>query len=87
MTVSVIGLLRAAQSIFFLLLMVRMFASFMPNVSPSHPIMRFVYNTTEPILAPFRAILPTNNIGLDFSPLLALISINLVVDLLTRALY
>ncbi|NLH06858.1 MAG: YggT family protein [Chloroflexi bacterium] len=37
---------------------------------PYNPIVRFLYNATEPILAPIREALPATG-GIDFSPLVA----------------
>jgi YggT family protein len=42
---------------------------------PYNSIVRFLYSVTEPILAPFRRIIPVYNIGLDLSPVLALLFI------------
>ena len=42
---------------------------------PYNPIVRLLYNTTEPLLAPFRRLVPTYAIGLDISPIFALIFI------------
>ncbi|MCM8790800.1 MAG: YggT family protein [Candidatus Omnitrophica bacterium] len=45
------------------------------NPDPYNIIVHFLYRTTEPILAPFRRLLPAYTIGIDFSPILALIAI------------
>lgn len=42
---------------------------------PYNPIVQFLYKVTEPLLAPFRRIIPTYNMGLDISPIFALIFI------------
>ena len=42
---------------------------------PYNPIVRFLYTVTEPLLAPFRRILPIYTIGIDLSPVFALIFI------------
>lgn len=72
MLVTIINLVF---NIIYILILVRIIFSFV-RVSPYHPtwgpIMRFVYEVTEPILAPVRNILPPMG-GLDFSPLLVLI--------------
>ncbi|ADG82966.1 hypothetical protein Tfer_3235 [Thermincola ferriacetica] len=54
------------------LVIARIILSFLPmfmRIDHYHPIVRFIYETTEPLLAPFRKILPSTA-GLDFSPLL-----------------
>jgi len=42
---------------------------------PFNPIVQIINKTTEPILAPFRRLIPMYNIGLDLSPLIALLVI------------
>ena len=42
---------------------------------PYNPVVRFLYSATEPMLAPFRRIIPVYTTGLDFSPIFALIFI------------
>ena len=46
-----------------------------------HPIVPLVYQLTEPVLRPFRKVIPTIG-GLDLSPLFALIAIRFVMLLL-----
>ncbi|MFA6320766.1 MAG: YggT family protein [Candidatus Omnitrophota bacterium] len=45
------------------------------NPDPYNMIVQFLYKTTEPILAPFRRLVPSYSIGLDISPIFALIAI------------
>lgn len=40
---------------------------------PYNPIVQFIERSTEPILAPFRRLVPAWRIGLDLSPILALL--------------
>ena len=55
------------------------------RVSPYHPVMRFLIQITEPLLAPIRRNLPT--IGrFDFSPMVALLILWAVEILLQRML-
>lgn len=42
-----------------------------------HPVFRFIYEVTEPVLAPCRRILPPT-MNIDFSPLIAIIFLELV---------
>jgi len=49
------------------------------------PFMRVLQDITEPVLAPIRRILPPIG-GLDFSPILAMILIQVVSSLLIQAL-
>jgi len=45
------------------------------NPDPYNPIVRFLYRVTEPVLAPIRRLLPTRGMGIDFSPLIAILAI------------
>ena len=54
---------------------------------PYNPIVRFLYAATEPILAPFRRIIPIYNIGIDLSPIFALIFIWFLKMFLVRSLF
>jgi len=45
------------------------------NPDPYNALVRFLYGVTEPILAPFRRVIPAYSMGVDFSPILALIAI------------
>jgi YggT family protein len=45
------------------------------------PLVRFTYQATEPLLAPIRRLLPGMS-GLDFSPLILLLGLNLLRNLL-----
>ncbi|MGV3523028.1 MAG: YggT family protein [Candidatus Sericytochromatia bacterium] len=81
----VISVLESLRWIIWVLIFGRMIVSFLPQMDASHPIVRFLYTATEPILAPFRAILPTTRIGIDFSPMLALFVIDIVFRLLVQA--
>lgn len=53
--------------------------------------LRVVYNITEPILAPIRRLIPMGNIGIDFSPLIAIFALsiirNFVISLLRSMIY
>src|SRR5579862_3796640 len=56
------------------------------GISPYHPWVRTLRRITNPILEPFRRLVPPYKLGgFDISPLLAIIVINLVQDLLLRA--
>lgn len=82
---TVVTILYNIRYIIFILFIARMVISFLPNANESHPLVRFVYNVTEPIMAPFRAILPSTA-GIDFSPLLALFAIDVVIRVVSAAI-
>ena len=45
------------------------------NPDPYNPVVQFLYKTTDPLLAPFRRIVPAISAGVDFSPIFALLVI------------
>ena len=70
--------------ILWLAILVRVILSWFP-VDPSNPIIRIVWDVTEPILAPFRRVIP--RIGMfDLSPLAAFLVISILAQNLPRVL-
>jgi len=57
------------------------------NPDPHNPIVQFLYTTTEPLLAPFRRIIPAYTVGLDISPIFALIFVWFLKLFLVRTLF
>jgi YggT family protein len=45
------------------------------NPDPGNPIVRVIHRLTEPVLRPIRHRLPTYQIGLDLSPVIAILAI------------
>lgn len=66
------------------LILIRVIISFFPTLQTSR-ISNFIYQMTEPILAPCRAILDKLGLGMgmiDFSPIMALILLNILQRLI-----
>ena len=57
------------------------------NPDPSNVIVQFLYKVTEPLLAPFRRLIPAYTMGLDISPIFALIFIWFLKLFLVRTLF
>lgn len=55
------------------------------NIDPYSPLARAIYNLTEPLLAPVRNLLPPAG-GLDFSPIIALVLVQVVGQILVTML-
>jgi YggT family protein len=49
-----------------------------------NPLLRFLYDITEPVLAPVRRVLPVAMGGLDFSPFLVIMGLWLLLDVVQR---
>ena len=82
MMTALISVLYNLVLLLNILIFIRCIISFFPRVDQNHPVIRFIYTVTEPILAPFRAILPSTSIGIDLSPLLAIFVIEAIVRML-----
>jgi YggT family protein len=75
--ITFLGLLL---NILWFAILIRVILSWFP-VDPSNPIVRIIFEITEPVLAPFRRVIP--RIGMfDLSPLAAF----LVISFLSQAL-
>jgi YggT family protein len=51
------------------------------NVDPYSPLARTIFNLTEPVLQPIRNMLPQSP-GLDFSPMIAIILLQILGQIL-----
>jgi len=72
----VVRVVDVAFEVLVWLIIARCILSFVRH-DPYHPLLRFIYDVTEPVMAPFRRLVPIAG-GLDFSPLLAIMVIELV---------
>jgi YggT family protein len=69
-----VNFLAVLLNVLWLAILVRVILSWFP-VDPSNPIVRIVWDVTEPVLAPFRRVIP--RIGMfDLSPLAAFLVIS-----------
>jgi YggT family protein len=57
------------------------------NADPYNPIVRFLYNATEPVLQRLRRLLPLTAGGFDLSPIVAWIGIVFLQRFLVHSLY
>ena len=57
------------------------------NPDPYNPIVQFLYKVTDPLPAPFRRLIPASSIGLDISPIFALIFIWFIKLFIVRTLF
>ena len=71
-----------------LLVFARVIISWIP-AARYHPVVRFIYNVTEPMLRPFRAVVRVGPGGVDFSPMILRVVLfvveQLIVSLVTGA--
>ncbi|NYB74121.1 YggT family protein [Sedimentibacter hydroxybenzoicus DSM 7310] len=78
--IALVSLLRIVDY----LILIRVLLSFFPTLRSSK-ISYFIYQMTEPILAPCRAILDRLGLGMgmfDFSPILAFLLLNVIRNII-----
>ena len=56
------------------------------NADPNNPIVRFLYEATEPVLSRIRRVLPMSMGGIDFSPMILILGIMFLQSFLVRTL-
>lgn len=71
--------------IYSLILVVRVIVSWV-NADPYNPLVRFLYQATEPLLHRVRRALPVVYGGIDFSPLVVLLAIFFLQSFLVATL-
>lgn len=84
MVYTLIDVVQAAAMLYTILVIVRVILSWV-NPAPGNPLVAFVYRITEPVMGPIRNLLPAMG-GIDFSPLLVLVGIQLAERLAVRLL-
>lgn len=84
--IALARILNLILTALYWLILIRALISWV-NPDPYNFIVKFLYKTTEPILYPLRRILPTNfKIGIDLSPLIAVLVIFFLKDFLVSSL-
>jgi YggT family protein len=73
---SAIGLLALTANIYFWALLIMVIASWVAPQS-ANPALRLVHQLVEPVMAPFRKIMPDLG-GIDISPIFAFLALNIV---------
>ena len=84
-TDPLLGLISFAVKIYTFIIIARAIISWVqPN--PYNPIVQALHKLTEPVLAPVRRVLIRNmgNVGIDFSPFIVIIALNIFVMMLNR---
>lgn len=80
----IIPYINMAFEVYNWLIIVRVFLSWIPH-DPYRPVFRFIYEITEPVLAPFRRLMG-GRMMIDFSPIIAIIVLQfverLIIDIL-----
>lgn len=79
-----IPVVRVAFEVLNWLIIIRVFLSWFRH-DPYHPVIRFIYEITEPFLVLFRRLLPPRG-GIDFSPIIAILVLQLIQSMVIQLL-
>jgi YggT family protein len=81
---AVAGVLGLVLTLYMYIVIARALISWV-NPDPRNPIVRFLYNATEPLLYRVRRVVPYMG-GIDFSPLVVIIAIYFLQSFLVTSL-
>ncbi len=76
-------LLARILQIYTFVLLIRILMSWIPNIDPYHPVVRLLYQVTEPVLEPARKLIPPIG-AIDISPIVVFIVLGILQDLLRQ---
>ena len=80
----IINFINIFANIYFVLIFVRIILSFIPVGLPR--LRLFIFDVTEPLLAPIRKIVPPMGGMFDLSPIILYLILELLVEVVTRLL-
>ena len=83
--ITIIGIVRIAFEVLSWMIIARVILSWVQH-DPHNSIIKFVYEITEPVLAPIRRLIPRGSIPIDFSPIIAILALNLLERLVISLL-
>ncbi|MEK8089019.1 YggT family protein [Thermithiobacillus plumbiphilus] len=83
--ISLANIISLVLTLYFYAILIRALLSWV-NPDPYNPVVRFIVRITEPVLGPFRRLIPPIS-GFDISPIVALLVIEFGKNLLVRWLY
>ncbi len=71
------------MQVYQFILLARVLMSWFPDIDRSNPLMRILYDLTEPVLAPVRRAMPQTGM-VDFSPIVVFLGIAVLMQLIVR---
>ncbi|MBI5787804.1 MAG: YggT family protein [Candidatus Schekmanbacteria bacterium] len=83
---EILSVLDTLLSIYMWLIIARAIVSWV-SPDPYNPIVRFLHQVTEPLLARVRRLLPFGGYSIDFSPLIVILVINILRRILQEYLF
>ncbi len=83
--IALAGVLGVVLTLYTYVIIARAILSWV-NPDPYNPIVRFLYNATEPILYRVRRTIPSYAGGIDFSPLIVLLGVYFLQSFLVQSI-
>ncbi len=84
MSYTIIRAVNVAFEVYAVLLLIRILLSWIRH-NPYQPVIRFIYETTEPYLRIFRRIIPPFS-QIDFSPIIAFFVLRIIQQIVVKLL-
>lgn len=82
---NIILFVNLAFQLLIYLVIGRCILSFIKH-NPYQPIIKFIYDITEPVMAPFRKLIPATG-GIDFSPIIVILALSLAQKIIINILH
>ena len=82
-TLSILKVIKGIFAILDLFVWARVILSWVPH-NQYNEITRTVYNVTEPLLRPLRDLIPVSSVGIDISPFILLLALNMAESFALR---
>ena len=82
-TLSILKIIKGVFAILDLFVWARVILSWVPH-NQYNEITRTVYNLTEPLLRPLRDLIPASSMGIDISPFILLLALNMAESFALR---
>lgn len=80
MAIAIVGIIDIIQTLVFWLILARIVVSWI-RVDPYHPIVRAIFDLTEPLLGPIRRRMPSTGM-FDLSPIVLLFAVQIGGEIL-----
>ena len=80
---SILKIIKGIFAILDLFVWARVILSWVPH-NQYNEITRTVYNVTEPLLRPLRNLIPVSSMGIDISPFILLLALNMAESFALR---
>ncbi len=81
---AVLSLIFLVLRVFQFILLARVLISWFPDIDRNNPLVKFLYDITEPVLQPVRELLPQTGM-MDFSPLVVFLGISVLSQVIAIA--